>query len=299
MSRFARGAAVGGIAGGFVSAATIALAGTGVGGVFNLGQENTVNAQTSLKGAVAGNAQLRVENGSSGVGLFGLSSNGKGVYGKHNGATGGEPGVQGESASAAAAGVVGKNTAGGPGLSALVNPGKPPLAVNSQARVTNLNADQVDGKSASAFLPSTGDIVLWYSPYDYVEGYATELFHQPGPHTQVHSKFAIDVGSVFMPLDQPESIFGTALKLKQVTICFRADGAQIVGTRIEYGTMAEQSSLYEDQFVHSSPVPTCYDVAPTTPTAVSGSLYLYLTMQFYNSNQTYVRLLSVRTVVGT
>ena len=56
MTKFTRGAVVGGIAGAFVAAATIALAGTGVGGIFNLGQENTVNAQTSLKGSVAGNA---------------------------------------------------------------------------------------------------------------------------------------------------------------------------------------------------------------------------------------------------
>ena len=175
MNGFSKGAAIGGIAGALVAGSTIALAGTGIGGVFNLGQENTVNAQTSLKGSVSSNAQLRVENGSNGVGLFGISSNGKGVYGKHTAATGGEPGIQGETASAAGAGVVGKNTGGGPGISAFVNPGKPPLAVNSNTRVANLNADQLDGNSSTAFLPSSGDIVLWYSPYDATTWYPEQV----------------------------------------------------------------------------------------------------------------------------
>jgi hypothetical protein len=42
-----KGAAVGGITGAF-AAATIAVAGTGVGGIFNLGQTNTVNQTSSL-----------------------------------------------------------------------------------------------------------------------------------------------------------------------------------------------------------------------------------------------------------
>jgi hypothetical protein len=297
MSRFAKGAAVGGIIGVFVAAAAIALAGTGVGGIFNLGQENTVNAQTSLKGAVAGNAQLRVENGSSGVGLFGISSTGKGVYGKHTAATGGEPGVQGESASAAAAGVVGKNTAGGPGLSALVSAGTPPLAVNSQARVANLNADQVDGKSSSAFLPSSGDVVLWYSPYDYVGAPGMQIDHYYGP--AVTAYYAQEFGSLMMPLDQPQSIFGTTLKVKAVTVCFQAQGAQITGTHLMYGQSGQATVLYEDAFVHSASDPTCYDVAPATPTVVPGSLFLALDVQFYSTLETHINLFSVRTRLGT
>jgi hypothetical protein len=36
-----------------------------------------------------------------------------------------------------------------------VEPGKPPMTVNSSARVANLNADRLDNKDASAFLSST------------------------------------------------------------------------------------------------------------------------------------------------
>ena len=55
--------------------------------------------------------------------------------------------MQGETNSTdpAGAGVVGKNTGGGPGLKAIVNPGAPPLAVNSGVKVANLNADLLDG----------------------------------------------------------------------------------------------------------------------------------------------------------
>jgi trimeric autotransporter adhesin len=46
--------------------------------------------------------------------------------------------------------VVGKNTGGGPGLKAIVNIGAPPLAVNSSVKVTNLNAELLDGLDSLA-----------------------------------------------------------------------------------------------------------------------------------------------------
>ena len=59
---FFKGAVVGGIAGAICAAGTVALAGTGIGGVFNLGGDNTVNGQTQLRGNTGGNPQLRVNN---------------------------------------------------------------------------------------------------------------------------------------------------------------------------------------------------------------------------------------------
>jgi hypothetical protein len=302
VNRFMKGAVVGGIAGAFVAAAAIALAGTGVGGIFNLGQDNVVNAQTSLRGAAAGNVQLRVENQSNGVGVVGQSESGKGVYGKHTATTGVEPGIQGETASATGAGVVAKNTGGGPGLSALVNPGKAPLAVNSTTRVANLNADQLDGQSSSAFLPANGDLVFWYSAWDYVATHlnVTETRHA-GPLVSVGSTGTVDKAfdAVGIPLDQPQNIFGVPLKLKSVTVCFEAAGAQIVGTRLAYSETNQSTPVYGDQFVHSAPAPTCYDVAPSTPTVAAGSLYLALDIQFYESQGTHLHLYSVRVRLGT
>jgi hypothetical protein len=100
--------------------ASVALAGTGVGGVFNLGVTNTVNAITTLVSGGAGvgpaGPMLRIDNNSTN--------------------------------SAATA------------LELLVEPGKAPMKVNSGTKVTNLNADKVDGRDAPmwAFVKADGSI---------------------------------------------------------------------------------------------------------------------------------------------
>jgi trimeric autotransporter adhesin len=209
-----------------------ALAGSGVGSVFNLGQVNTVNGTSTLTGSTGG-PQLKVVNtntashsivaqagGGSGIALYGqhtttagtgpairgdsastaanafsiygllssttpgspsaairaqsnstsangyalwaskagtgtavygTSPSGTAVLGKHTGSSGVGSGVEGDSASAANAGVIGKNTAGGPGLQATVNSSAiAPLKVNSTAKVASLNADLLDGLDSTA-----------------------------------------------------------------------------------------------------------------------------------------------------
>ena len=90
--------------------ATTALAGNGRGGIFNLGQKNTVNRLTQLVGAPTSGAMLRVDNDGSGTALelkVGLPT----------------------------ANPADKTT--------------PPMTVDSQAKVTNLNADELDGFDSS------------------------------------------------------------------------------------------------------------------------------------------------------
>jgi len=87
----------------------------------------------------------------AGTGVYGTAATGIGVYGRHLGSTGTGPGVEGRSAAAGAAGVLGYNNGGGPGLSSVVNSGVPPLSVNSGTKVANLNADKVDNLDANAF----------------------------------------------------------------------------------------------------------------------------------------------------
>jgi hypothetical protein len=167
-----RGALLGAAAAALVLTTTTALAGSGVGGVFNLGVANTVDAPSSLSGDPGANPELRVTNtGASGAGIradaqagtavtgnsvsgtgqLGQSQSGIGLIGIHAATTGINPGVQGStnSTDSKAAGVLGKNMGGGPGLSATVKTGVPPLAVNSQGRVANLNADLLDGLDSS------------------------------------------------------------------------------------------------------------------------------------------------------
>ena len=153
-------------------ATTTALAGSGVGGVFNLGQANTVDAQTTLSGNAGGNPQLKVVNNGtssavrgeaqSGIGINGISVSGTGQQGQtqtgigllgiHSGSTGVNSGVEGQtnSTDAGGSGVLGRNTGGGPGLRAIVNTGAPPLMVNSDVKVANLNADKLDDLDSAA-----------------------------------------------------------------------------------------------------------------------------------------------------
>jgi hypothetical protein len=69
---FSKGAFAGGVGAFVVMGATAALAGTGIGGVFNLGQTNTVNGTSALTGSEAG-AGLHVTNTSTATGATALS----------------------------------------------------------------------------------------------------------------------------------------------------------------------------------------------------------------------------------
>src|SRR6266511_3161547 len=115
-----------------------ALAGSGVGAVFNLGQVNPVDATSTLKGTSAG-AQLQVMNASSAAGAFslygvltqaapgadsaavrgvnsGTGTAGSGLWGTHQGAG---RGVYGTAATGAGIGVYGRHTGSsgtGPGV---------------------------------------------------------------------------------------------------------------------------------------------------------------------------------------
>jgi hypothetical protein len=115
-----------------------ALAGTGVGGVFNLGKTNTVNAITKLVGGVPG------------------------------------------------AGLVIVNNSTDPAATALnlqVEPGKAPMTVNSSAKVANLNADQLDGKSDTDFYAAGSKVADSESldGKDFSAFGATEVIRDQGP----------------------------------------------------------------------------------------------------------------------
>ena len=121
-----------------------AIAGSGAGGIFNLGVENTVSTTgssvgtTKLLGAVNGNS-LSLQNTST-------SSVARAVAAL--------------SRSASAATAMFENTGGGPALSLVVPAGRPPLAVSSTARVANLNADRIDGVDSTSLARGTGVTTL-------------------------------------------------------------------------------------------------------------------------------------------
>jgi hypothetical protein len=118
---FYKGIVLGAVVSMLVLATTAAVAGTGIGGIFNLGQTNTVNATSALSGASVG-PQLQVTNTGTGSGAQGIgvhnNSVAAAIYGRNGGAGPGvsgradkrNNGVEGVSAGSGASGVYGANT---------------------------------------------------------------------------------------------------------------------------------------------------------------------------------------------
>src|SRR5438445_12554476 len=150
---FFKGVALGGVTCFVMLAGTAALAGTGVGDVFNLGQTNTVDQRSTLTGNAGTAPELAVENTGTGPAIRGDSVDGRGLLGRHQGTAGTGAGVTAETASTDPGGVAmrAQNTGAGPALNLLVaNGSAPPFMVNSSTKVDGLNADLLDG------LDSTG-----------------------------------------------------------------------------------------------------------------------------------------------
>jgi hypothetical protein len=131
---FVKGAAVGFVCA-VLGGAAVASAGMGVGGVFNLGQTNSVDGQTALSGSTATAAQLRVVNTNTGGNAGGVSAAG---------------------ASGIRAALEGTNSSGGPGVTATSTTG---LGVNAQTGSPTLAAvrgQNTNAGAGGAFISATG-----------------------------------------------------------------------------------------------------------------------------------------------
>jgi hypothetical protein len=152
-----------------------ALAGSGVGAVFNLGRTNSVNNTSSLTGTTSA-AQLKVTNASSASSAVGIS---------------------GQSASPTGAAVSGINLAGGPGLQATVKAGSAPLKVNSAVQVANLNASLLGGHDASYYLPSSA--VQRFGPLAVTAGNVSQTLFKIGQLTFIGECYSL--GSEYVRID--------------------------------------------------------------------------------------------------
>jgi hypothetical protein len=132
MKRF-RHALAGAFAAALCLGTTTALAGSGVGATFNLGQANTVNATSSLTGTTAG-PQLKVVNANASNQAISAQSSGGGsgiaVFGTHSSSAGAGPAIQGSSASTAA------NAFSVYGLLSSTSPGADSAAVRGRVNST-------------------------------------------------------------------------------------------------------------------------------------------------------------------
>jgi hypothetical protein len=137
---FLKGAAVGAITSVLTLTATAALAGTGVGAVFNLGKTNKVNATSTLTGSSSG-SMLKVTN--SGTGIM-------------------SRGIRISNASGSAPAIDARNTGNGPAavftsphdVAVMFNspPFLPPFTVTSDAMIRNLDAEFLNGLPSSDYM---------------------------------------------------------------------------------------------------------------------------------------------------
>jgi hypothetical protein len=146
--------------GAFAAIGTVAFAGTGVGGVFNLGQTNTVDNATSLLSGSNNAAMLAVSNTNTGPAASGLtgstaSAGGAGVTGSSSAAGAGVKATSSKgnavlaSSNGPAATIRASNTAAGPAAAFFAGPTVAPFTVSSSHVVTGLNSDLLDGMNAS------------------------------------------------------------------------------------------------------------------------------------------------------
>lgn len=101
----------------------------------------------------------------------------------------------------------------------------------------------------------------------------------------------------FLSLNPPQSVFGTPVKLKSVTICYQSVGATIDFTRLEYGDKGQGNDLYVDITPRTSTTPACYTV-DVPPTILTGSLFLQLSIN-YPATSDYIWLDAVKATLGT
>ena len=270
--------------------------GPAIGGVFNLGQREHRQRPVLTQGLRHRNA---LSSGSrtarAASACSGSSSSGKGVYGKHSAAdrrgarrSGREPRPR------PAPGSWGGTLAEGLAFphSSIRGILRSAVEFEHAGREPERRPSWM-GRTRPRFSPRPATSSPWYSPYDSTDPVPRMQVDRSdstqGPFAEVYS--GRNRGSSHLT---PSCCLSTsrrassesALKFKSLTICFKAAGGSDHRDEARFrpgGRPRQQSLVHRMTFVHSSPAPACYDVAPPTPTVVTGSLYLDLDIQFYSS----------------
>lgn len=161
-----KGALIGAVSACLMFTVTTAMAGTGTGSIFNLGRSNSVNNTSTLKGRTGGR-MLQLTNSGSGAALGLNVEAGKPAFTTNSSVRVANlnadllDGMHSHDlvsrVATATQGIL--NTGTGAALSFQVSPGQPPLAVNSDVKVTDLNADTVDGIHGDDFVQGNGSMV--------------------------------------------------------------------------------------------------------------------------------------------
>ncbi|TRZ51715.1 hypothetical protein D4S03_04700 [bacterium] len=131
---------------------------------------------------------------------------------------------------------------------------------------------------------SEADTEINVSPLKMVAGYDSNVTlraHDNG-YMEVRPNIAV-VQVVYVPVDLPSVLFGTATKLKSVRVCYSVDqvASYITATSVDYiGDSGGYTTLITDSIDRKSTVWECYKATDATPNAIQGSLSVRFSLQF-------------------
>jgi hypothetical protein len=159
-----------------------------------------------------------------------------------------------------------------------------------------VNAKTLQGLAPRDFLNADSRVDFYYSFYDVVARPSSNdlsFIYNPGPAIRIDAAGTGERG-VILPLDAPVEMFGRGLVVESATICYlTSNGGYIDQSALQSGTTGSPQNLVSDSTNRSADASTCYTIAPTTPQAANGALYLSLTLEYPQSDSIVV-LNSVR-----
>jgi len=93
---------------------------------------------------------------------------------------------------------------------------------------------------------------------------------------------ASEIEFVYVPVDLPSVLLGTATKLKSVRVCYNVDlaASHITETTVNYLGDSSLTTLITDGTDRTSTAWECYTLTDTTPNEIQGSLFVRFVLNF-------------------
>lgn len=239
----------------------------------------SLRPEAKVAGATAAvdDAILTVENTGMGIGLkvdgasYGIRSSGYfGVHG--DGAVGvegiGSYGVAGYSDSSTGYGVYGENTGGGVAIYA----GGSGIIKSDAETHLAINPFEIEATSELA-----NNLTLSF------------LHHWLG-YTEVKNDSNTGSSTIYAPVHNLTTLFGTSLKLKSLEVCYKCSLASsyISQTKVYYAdNSGGRTQLLTSDSDRSSTSWTCYTVSTGSPIVIDGPMLVYFNLYFFGTGDTH------------
>jgi hypothetical protein len=169
----------------------------------------------------------------------------------------------------------------------------PPLKVNSTAKVTNLNADRLDGLDSTAFLPADDYTVMQLGPW-HVNALSPAVTIEYGVSFNEVVSAAAGGRRVQLALDGPAAVGAIGYGFESARICFQASSNVTIDTTIVVqATDTGFFNLANDGTDRPMGTSACYTVSDSPPRIATGGTTVLLFLEY--AAATTARLGSVTT----